>query len=836
MNLKFINVVVNDVKIAVRDGTTILNACSLVGVEVSRFCYHEGLAIAGNCRMCLVEIEKAPKPVASCAMPVSEGMVIKTNTDLVKKAREGVMEMLLVNHPLDCPICDQAGECDLQDEALNFGSDRGRYNYGKRVLEDKEDNGPLIKTIMTRCIHCTRCIRFAEDIAGVPVYGTTGRGEQTQVGTYIKDLLTSELSGNVIDLCPVGALTSKPYQFTARPWELKSTETVDVMDATCSPVRIDSKGDRILRVLPREIGEDKAFFNFITDKTRFAYDGYNTQRLQEPLIKTVASSESRSGNDFYSSFERVTWPTALHYIKDKLDNLDIYQLDIITGPTVDLETLIMLNYFQQGFNLSKLVNSPQQPEWIKNPAIYYPGLSYLFNSTQPSNKMLSDVEGADVCLIIGSDLRKESPLLNAFIGRSVLRGTLKVATLGSWSSLPQTFPILHLDNNLEYFITALKTSLSRTKNNTTPAANSQDSSDGSAKSTLLAFISLFLQAKKPLILVADHVFLRPDAQILCNILALLIAHSNVISSSWVGYNVIHANLASIASKFVGVSGGLRDSLESGFSNPEPQTAVNLRSTSNSSVGTSLKVSTSSSAVLQTPHYTKVLFLVGADDFDTDFINNVLLDPKVFIIYQGHHADFGASISDIVLPGSLHTEKNSSFINYKGVVRKTIPVSQPTVLAKKDWEIIAAISQIANIPFVPTSHDILLNDIQSLSHADLAQTDSLLSAYKKFARSDSQTIESSHRTLLIGLLLTFTLVQNSKHFIPLHGSFTPFIPSPLKTFAETPKTAPSFYASLQRKLPFKSTISDYFLTDPISRASALMAQCSQVFNKAAARSL
>ena len=253
-----IELIINNKRFHVDKGFTVLQACASVGLEIPRFCYHEKLSIAGNCRMCLVEVEvngrRSPKPIASCAVPASDKMVIYTNTPFVKKAREGILEFLLANHPLDCPICDQGGECDLQDQAMIFGNDRGRFYEYKRAVEDK-NCGPLIKTLMTRCIHCTRCIRFADEIAGVPVLGTTGRGSSMEVGTYIQKMINSEVSGNIIDLCPVGALTSKPYAFTARSWELRSIETIDVLDPLCSNIRIDFRGLNIMRILPR-VNED----------------------------------------------------------------------------------------------------------------------------------------------------------------------------------------------------------------------------------------------------------------------------------------------------------------------------------------------------------------------------------------------------------------------------------------------------------------------------------------------------------------------------------------------------------------------------------------------------
>ncbi|MDC3174138.1 NADH-quinone oxidoreductase subunit NuoG, partial [Candidatus Pelagibacter sp.] len=273
---------VNDIEVEIDEGLTVLQACEKAGVEIPRFCYHEKLSIAGNCRMCLVEMEKSPKPVASCAMPATEGMNIKTNTPLVEKARKGVMEFLLVNHPLDCPVCDQGGECDLQDQSMFYGVDKSRFKENKRFVPEK-NMGPLIKTQMTRCIHCTRCVRFATEVAGVPEIGAIGRGEDMQITTYLEQSMQSELSANVVDLCPVGALTSKPYVFEARPWELKKTETIDVMDAIGSNIRVDTYDWEVKRVLPiinEDINEE-----WISDKTRYACDGLLHQRLDIPFIK-----------------------------------------------------------------------------------------------------------------------------------------------------------------------------------------------------------------------------------------------------------------------------------------------------------------------------------------------------------------------------------------------------------------------------------------------------------------------------------------------------------------------------------------------------------------------
>ena len=321
------NVTIDGQAHEVAAGITVLQACEQAGIEIPRFCYHERLSIAGNCRMCLVEMERVPKPIASCAMVVADGMVIRTNSDLVKRAREGVMEFLLINHPLDCPICDQGGECDLQDQAMAYGRGQNRFEENKRAVKDK-NLGPLIKTIMTRCIHCTRCIRFASEVAGVEELGATGRGEQMEVGTYVEKALTSELSANMIDLCPVGALTSKPYAFMARSWELQRTESIDVLDAVGASIRVDARGPQVLRVLPRlneEVNEE-----WISDKARFACDGLRRQRLDKPFV--------RIGGRLVPA----TWDRAFDAIAAALKPLSGKQIAAVAGDLADAEAMCAL--------------------------------------------------------------------------------------------------------------------------------------------------------------------------------------------------------------------------------------------------------------------------------------------------------------------------------------------------------------------------------------------------------------------------------------------------------------------------------------------------------------
>ncbi|MEK9684797.1 MAG: NADH-quinone oxidoreductase subunit NuoG, partial [Rhodospirillaceae bacterium] len=333
-------VTIDGEEIEVPDGITVLQACEMAGKEIPRFCYHERLSVAGNCRMCLVEVAPGPpKPAASCALPVGEGMAIKTNTPMVKKAREGVMEFLLINHPLDCPICDQGGECDLQDQSMAYGAGQSRFRENKRAVVDK-NIGPLVKTQMTRCIQCTRCVRFITEVAGVEELGATGRGESMEITTYVEKALSSELSANIIDLCPVGALTSKPYAFNARPWELTRTESIDVLDAVGSNIRIDSRGREVLRVLP--VTNDEINEEWISDKTRFACDGLKRQRLDRPYVK-------RDGK-----LREASWGEALEVIAQKIGELDSKKIAAIVGDQADCESIFVLKELMASLNVGNI--------------------------------------------------------------------------------------------------------------------------------------------------------------------------------------------------------------------------------------------------------------------------------------------------------------------------------------------------------------------------------------------------------------------------------------------------------------------------------------------------
>jgi len=479
-------------EVEVPGGTTVLQACQSIGVEIAHFCFHERLAIAGNCRMCLVEQERAPKPIASCAMPAADGMVILTQSEKAKKARHAVMEMLLINHPLDCPICDQGGECDLQDQAMAYGFDRGRYHENKRAVEDK-DFGPLVATSMTRCIHCTRCIRFLTDVAGVSELGATGRGEDMEIGTYIERALGSELSGNIIDLCPVGALTSKPYAFNARPWELRKTESVDVLDAVGSNIRVDARDARILRVMPRlneAVNEE-----WISDKTRFAVDGLVRRRLDRPYIR-------RGGK-----LVEAEWREALDLIADRLRSTPGERIAAIAGDLCDAEAMFALKSLLTGMGATSL--DCRQDGAKLDPSCR---AGYLFNST------IAGIDQTDACLLIGTNPRWEAPIVNARLRKRYLAGGFKAAAIGP--ALDLTFPVEMLGEGGE-----------------TLAALGQGSHEWAER---------LKGAKAPMLIVGQGALARPDGAQVLGAARALAESLGMIRDDWNGFNVLHRAAARVA--------------------------------------------------------------------------------------------------------------------------------------------------------------------------------------------------------------------------------------------------------------------------------------------------
>jgi NADH-quinone oxidoreductase subunit G len=487
---------------------TLLQACEAAGAEIPRFCFHERLSIAGNCRMCLVELKGSPKPVASCAWgvrdcrpgPNGEPPVVNTKTEMVKKAREGVMEFLLINHPLDCPICDQGGECDLQDQAMAYGVDASRFAENKRAVDDKY-LGALVKTSMNRCIQCTRCIRFATEVAGVPELGAIGRGEDMEITTYLEQAMTSELQSNVVDLCPVGALTSKPYAFAARPWELSKTQSVDVMDAVGSSVRIDTRGREVMRILPRtndEINEE-----WISDKTRHVVDGLRTQRLDQPYVRVNGR------------LQEATWPQAFAAIADKMKAATAARIGAIAGDLCGAEEMYALK------DLMGRLGSPNidarqdgaafDPKWGR--------ASYLFNAT------IAGIEEADALLIVGSNPRTEAAVLNARIRKRWRYGNFPIGLIGEQADL--TYSYDHLG----------------------AGAESLSGIDYSK------FAEVLKAAKQPLMIVGAGVFARKDGAALAALAAKTAREYGFIKAGWNGFSVLHTAASRVAALDLGLVPG-----------------------------------------------------------------------------------------------------------------------------------------------------------------------------------------------------------------------------------------------------------------------------------------
>ncbi len=483
---------VNDTEVEVEEGLTVLQACEKAGVEIPRFCYHEKLSIAGNCRMCLVEMEKSPKPIASCAMPAADGMVIKTNTPKIEKSRKGVMEFLLANHPLDCPVCDQGGECDLQDQSMFYGIDKSRFKENKRYVPDK-NMGPLIKTQMTRCIHCTRCIRFATEIAGVPELGAIGRGEDMQITTYLEQSIQSELSGNVIDLCPVGALTSKPYVFEARPWELKKTETIDVMDAIGSSIRVDTYDWEVKRVLPiinEDINEE-----WISDKTRYACDGLLNQRLDTPFIK------------YKNKFEKASWTEVFKIIKSKIENTNKDKICGFVGDLTNMETaFIFKEFFDRTLDTNKYESRSSQ-SFIDISARE----NYLFNSS------INGIEETDLILLIGTNPRFEGTILNARIRKAYLNNKTEIISLSDVGDL--NYPYQSLDGKTQ-----------------TIKDISENKNEISKK---------ILNSKKPMIILGESFLKSNSANYLFNSIKNFLSKNNKLTDSWNPLNILSSDAATV---------------------------------------------------------------------------------------------------------------------------------------------------------------------------------------------------------------------------------------------------------------------------------------------------
>jgi NADH-quinone oxidoreductase subunit G len=479
-------VTVDGIEVEVPNGASVLQACEAAGKEIPRFCYHERLSVAGNCRMCLVEVEKAPKPVASCAYPVADGMVVKTDSAMVRNARRGVMEFLLINHPLDCPICDQGGECDLQDQAVGYGMDHSRYKEPKRAVKDKYV-GPLIKTIMTRCIQCTRCVRFASEVAGVPELGATGRGEAMEIGTYVEKALTTELSGNLIDICPVGALTSRPYAFVSRPWELRKTDSIDVQDATGTNIRVDTRGPEVLRILPRV--NDDVNEEWMADRGRFSFDGLKRKRLDRPWLRVDGKLKPAS------------WAEAFRAIAERIRATTPDRIGAVAGELADAESVFALKALMTALGSQNLDCRTDGAAIDATRRDFF-----LFNTT------IAGIDEADALLIIGSDPRKEAPVINARIRKRHVLGRFPIGRIGP-TGVDLTYPHRHLGEGPG----AIRAMLDGTH----------------------PFMEALKAAKNPMVIVGRGALARPDGLDVLAAAWQVAAAAGALRADWHGFNLLH---------------------------------------------------------------------------------------------------------------------------------------------------------------------------------------------------------------------------------------------------------------------------------------------------------
>lgn len=677
---------IDGIPVSIERGSSIIQAAEKAGVYIPRYCYHDRLTVAGNCRMCLVEIEKSPKMAAACAMPVGPGMSVITTSDKVKKVREGITEFLLSNHPLDCPICDQGGECDLQEQTLRYGSDRGRFQEvsGKRAVENKAI-GPLVKTSMNRCIHCTRCVRFLNDVAGAPEFGTSARGNDLQIGTYVERNVNSELSGNIIDLCPVGALTSKPYSFKARPWELKRTESIDIMDALGSAIRVDTRGMEVMRVLPRlneEINQE-----WISDRSRFACDALKVQRLTKPLVK--------DGDKFVDA----TWDGALSKIADTIKKINPSKNEVkaVAGPLVDVEGMVALKDLVNRLDSENLT--------IDAPVTELPSTdirsNYIFNST------IEGIDTADQILIVGSNPRHEAAVLNARLrARWLESDDVEISHVGE--KFNANVKLNELGETANDLQAALKGELGKK----------------------------LASAKNPLIIVGSGVWESADSAAVESIIKNFAkGKENIVNSEWNGLSFLHRQASRTGA------------LDIGFYNADP--AVK--------------------AVAP-----KVVFLFGADEIDPKAV-----PTDAFVVYVGHHGDVGASLADVILPGTAYTEKSAIYVNTEGRSQMTTAATGPVGTAREDWTIFKALSEYLGLGLPYENIRDLRSRIENIAPhlVRIEAVESVSPEFVKLAIENAPSAEPTGAQLknpIKNFYFTDVISRNSKTMAQCVGSFGPTV--------------------------------------------------------------
>jgi NADH-quinone oxidoreductase subunit G len=690
--------IVDGIEIDVPPEYTLLQACEVAGAEIPRFCFHERLSIAGNCRMCLVEVKGGPpKPQASCAVavkdlrfgPNGELPVVLTKSLMVKKAREGVMEFLLINHPLDCPICDQGGECDLQDQAMAFGFHSSRYIENKRAVEDKYI-GPLVRTSMNRCIHCTRCVRFTAEVAGTGDMGATGRGEDMEITTYLETAMRSELQGNIADLCPVGALLPKPYSFKARSWELVKTESIDVMDALGSAIRIDTRGREVMRILPRineAVNEE-----WISDKTRQIVDGLKIKRLDRPFVRDNGK------------LREASWQAAFQAIAAKIKQAPQERIGAIAGDLCAVEEMFALKLLMQSLGAVSL-------DCRQDGAKLDPSLgraSYIFN---PS---VAGIDQADGLMIIGANPRKEAPVLNARIRKRWLKGGFPISVIGEKADLTYEYNYLgagpetlaSIVHHYEYnYLAAEPETLASMGDHPPP------------------------EMVKPMVLIGQGALAREDGRTILALAAKAAHALGTIKEGWNGFAILHTAAARVGGLDLGFVPG-QGGLDAG--------------------------SMAKSGALD------VLFLLSADE--------IAVEPGAFVVYLGTHGDQGAARADVILPGAAYTEKSGTYVNTEGRVQLADRANFPPGDAREDWAILRALSDVLG-------HKLPFDSLKALRAC-------LYAGHPHLAKLDEIAASEPFDTAQLAL-------SGAAH----------------------------------TRAPFVSPIADFYLTNPIARASEVMAECS-----------
>ncbi|MDZ5761385.1 NADH-quinone oxidoreductase subunit NuoG [Lyticum sinuosum] len=642
---------------------TIIQACDQIGIEIPRFCYHKNLKIAGNCRMCLVEVDGISKPVPSCLHKISNNTKISTNSDLVKKAREGVMEFLLINHPLDCPICDQAGECDLQNQAFLYGKGKSYYKDKRRIVNDK-NMGPFISTHMTRCIHCLRCVRFMDDIAGSPEIGVFYRGEQVEISTILKKSVHSELSGNIIDLCPVGALNDAPSAYTYRPWELKKIKTIDICDSLGSAIYIYSKNNKIVKIKPSE--DNDCNQGWISNKSRFSYDALSYQRITKPMIRN-------SDNHLVP----CSWEDALNLIVNLINNCKIksekfsqnvlqkhINIAAISGDYTDLETIYSFKTLLDNLNCNFNYECRQRGELI-NPQN---NSNYFFSNG------INSIDEADYFLIIGGNMRYDAPLLNSRIFQNFQENKINISYFGE--NINSTYNMNYLGDDINVL---------------------RKIADGNHKEC-----DIIRKSKKPIIILSTSAMQSINYNTIYIIVELIAYRFGLSNNEWNSINILPNTLGLINGLFLGFY----------------QCSKNINIDNNqinddkvSPIKTLLKKLCSNNNIIIKNHErfiknkedkdidkdifnestlegnSTILFLLGSDEIDL-----LSIPSNVKVIYIGHHCDNSANRADIILPSPAYTERNSFYLNLEGKLRKTSLAINPPEESKEEWEIALMIAK------------------------------------------------------------------------------------------------------------------------------------------------